>query len=64
MTDERQEKPYPETEDEFKFPNLDGSKETARLAHLVAHMTGTKIVSTSATGLWTSIPTLSSTNRS
>lgn len=30
--------------DDFKFPNLDGSKETARLAHLVAQMTGTKIV--------------------
>lgn len=44
MTDERQEKASPETEDEFKFPNLDGSKETARLAHLVAHLTGTKIV--------------------
>lgn len=44
MTDERQEKASPETEDEFKFPNLDGSIKTAQLAHLVAHMTGTKIV--------------------
>ena len=44
MTDERQEKASPETEEEFEFPNLDGSKETARLAHLVAHLTGTKIV--------------------
>ena len=44
MTDERQEKASPDTEDEFKFPNLDGSIKTAQLAHLVAHMTGTKIV--------------------
>ena len=42
--DERQEKASPETEDEFKFPNLDGSIKTAQHAHLVAHMTGTKIV--------------------
>ena len=44
MTDETQAKASPETEDEFKFPNLDGSIKTAQLAHLVAHMTGTKIV--------------------
>lgn len=44
MTDERQKKASPETEDEFKFPNLDGSIKTAQHAHLVAHLTGTKIV--------------------
>lgn len=44
MTDERWEKASQETEDEFKFPNLGGSIKTAQHAHLVAHMTGTKIV--------------------
>ena len=44
MADERQEKASPDTEDEFKFPNLDGSIKTAQHAHLVAHLTGTKIV--------------------
>lgn len=44
MTDERQEKTSRKTEDEFKFPNLDGSIKTAQHAHLVAHLTGTKIV--------------------
>lgn len=44
MTDERQEKASPEAENEFKFPNLDGSIKTAQHAHLVAHLTGTKIV--------------------
>ena len=44
MTDEIQGKASPETEDEFKFPNLDGSIKTAQHAHLVAHLTGTKIV--------------------
>ena len=44
MTDERQEKASPEPQDDFKFPNLDGSIKTAQHAHLVAHLTGTKIV--------------------